>query len=81
MMRVYRFGDKVAFNPPIPTDDGGYDGGTMYLSQMQAFELCLALMRAGEDINRVPFSKSSCGTVEIDASGSRYDITGDEVRA
>lgn len=65
-MNVYRFNDFVAISPPIDHD------GTIYLTQMQAFEICIALLGAAEDVGRVPFTQSKCSTVEIEASGSRY---------
>lgn len=67
-MEVYRFGDKVAINPP-----GDDNRQTVYLSKEQSDALLFALMHVGEDITRLPFTMSRAGTTRIETTGSRYE--------
>lgn len=65
-MHVYRFHDLVAVNPP------GSDGKTFYLLPSEATNLAIAMLEASGSVNREPFQHSTMGTIEIDATGSRY---------
>ena len=58
MIRVYRFGDKVAINPP--------DGPTFYVSRDAAKEMARVMDCLGWDIQDRGFTKSTWGTTEIE---------------
>ncbi len=58
MIRVYRFHDKVAVNPP--------DGPTFYLSRDAAQDVAAALMRGAYSVQQERFTQSTLGTAEID---------------
>lgn len=63
MIRVYRFHDKVAVNPP--------DGPTFYLSRDAAQDFAIALQQAAYSVQSERFTRSTLGTMEIDeASGT-----------
>ena len=71
-MNVYRFGDKVAITPPDGSGEREFSP-TFYLSKEQGDALLFALMNVGEDITRLPFTKSQAGTTRIETTGKRYD--------
>ena len=59
-MRVYRFRDKVAINPP--------DGPTFYILASEAYKLAEALETCAEDIARLNFADSEVGTIGIETT-------------
>lgn len=63
-MRIYRFGDFVAINPP--------DGSTFYLKASEALALENAVSEVLSSISTERFSKSKVGTFDIPTTGERY---------
>lgn len=57
-MRIYRFRDEIAINPP--------EGPTFYIGHENAKELAFALSRCADEIEQeIPFPESTAGTTEI----------------
>ncbi len=53
-MRIYRFRDEIAINPP--------EGPTFYIGHENAKELAFALSRCADEIEQeIPFPESTAG--------------------